>query len=191
MPHSELAYTIRESRRAASVSITITAEGEVRVTKPAGIPLGIVERFVQGKAAWIEKTLARFQKAQQRRARAGREIIGMPKLRRGTAAHREAAAAARRLVMERLPVVNQAYGFRHGRVSIRSQRTRWGSCSRRGTLSFNYRLVYLPLPLADYVIAHELCHLRHMNHSKAFWALVETVVPDWKRRRGELLRYRF
>jgi predicted metal-dependent hydrolase len=72
------------------------------------------------------------------------------------------------------------------RVSIRSQRTRWGSCSSRGTLSLNWRLTLLPARLCDYVLAHELAHLREMNHSPAFWALVQGLVPDYRDRRREL-----
>ena len=72
------------------------------------------------------------------------------------------------------------------RVSIRSQRTRWGSCSTRGAISLNWRLLLLPTDLSDYVLVHELCHLRHMNHSLRFWDLVATQVPDHKLRRKRL-----
>ena len=76
--------------------------------------------------------------------------------------------------------------MRPARLAIRGQRTRWGSCTSRGTVSLNWRLVLLPSRLADYVIVHELCHLRHMNHSRRFWSLVASVIPDWAERRSEL-----
>lgn len=182
---------IRESKRAKRLGITVKIDGAVVVTKPIRISTEAVEHFIESRREWFERTLLRFEGVRRREEKAGRMRIVMPQVRRGTRAHREAIAAARKLILERLTIVNQTYGFRYGSISIRSQKTRWGSCSTRGTLSFNYRLIYLPLPLVDYVIAHELCHLEQMNHSPAFWALVAQAVPDWKVLRKELRRYRF
>ena len=77
-------------------------------------------------------------------------------------------------------------GVRPSRVSIRGQRSRWGSCSRKGTVSLNWRLMMMPGELADYVVVHELCHLRHMNHSPQFWAMVGDTIPDFRQRRRRL-----
>ena len=74
-------------------------------------------------------------------------------------------------------------GVEHTSIAIRDQRTRWGSCSRRGTLSFNWRLVIAPVEVLDYVVIHELCHLRELNHSKAFWRLVDEALPNWREQR--------
>lgn len=98
--------------------------------------------------------------------------------------------AARRLILERLESLNKHYGLSYGRVAIRDQRSRWGSCSKKGNLNFNYRLLFLPLPLVDLVIAHELCHLKEFNHSTAFWGLVAETIPDLSLRREELRRVR-
>jgi predicted metal-dependent hydrolase len=97
--------------------------------------------------------------------------------------HRE---AARTFVHARLEALNAHYGFSYNRVAIRDQRSRWGSCSQKKNLNFNYRLVFLPPHLADYVIVHELCHLAEFNHGPAFWDLVAQVVPQHRACRGEL-----
>ncbi|MDJ0890448.1 MAG: SprT family zinc-dependent metalloprotease [Gammaproteobacteria bacterium] len=80
-------------------------------------------------------------------------------------------------------------GVSPGRLSIRAQKARWGSCSWRGDISLNWRLMLLPQPLSEYVTIHELCHLRHLNHSRAFWDMVATQVPDWRERRDQLRAY--
>lgn len=93
---------------------------------------------------------------------------------------------ARRQLGVRLAELAPRIGVQPSGLSIRAQRTRWGSCSSRGTISLNWRLLLVPGRLADYVLVHELCHLRHMDHSPAFWGLVETVMPDHASRRAEL-----
>jgi hypothetical protein len=93
---------------------------------------------------------------------------------------------ARHLIVSRLEYFNSFYNFSYGRVSIRDQKTRWGSCSRRGNLNFNYRLLNLSAELRDYVIVHELCHLQELNHGHGFWSLVQRIVPDHKKLRREL-----
>jgi predicted metal-dependent hydrolase len=95
---------------------------------------------------------------------------------------------AREMVRERLEHYNAFYHFPYKRIAIKNQKSRWGSCSEKGNLNFNYRLVHLPPPLADYVVVHELCHLGEFNHSKRFWALVEQTVPDWRARRAALTK---
>ena len=99
-------------------------------------------------------------------------------------------ASARQLVRQRLEYYNQFYGFKYNRVSIKNQRSRWGSCSRQGNLNFNYRLVNLPSELSDYIIVHELCHLQEMNHGPSFWNLVAQMVPDYLGRRHALRKIR-
>lgn len=93
---------------------------------------------------------------------------------------------ARVLVHAKLAYWNQFYHFSYNRVSIRNQSTRWGSCSSKGNLNFNYRIVHLPERLADYLIVHELCHLGQMNHSANFWNLVAQTIPDYEQCRADL-----
>lgn len=87
---------------------------------------------------------------------------------------------ARLLINQRIRVLNNVLKLRFNRVAIRGQKTRWGSCSNLGNLNFNWRLVMAPLQVMDYIVAHELLHLIQPNHSKKFWALVESVCPDYK-----------
>ncbi len=98
----------------------------------------------------------------------------------------EARTAARELVSTLAESQAERIGVEYRRIRIGGQRTLWGSCSPRGTLSFNWRLALAPLEVLDYVVVHELCHLRVPNHSRRFWALVERHRPHWRRQRDWL-----
>ncbi|HTY58190.1 MAG TPA: SprT family zinc-dependent metalloprotease [Bacteroidota bacterium] len=89
-------------------------------------------------------------------------------------------ARAETIIPLRVDELNEPWRFRYSAVTVRNQRTRWGSCSRRGALSFNWRLVILPTEVADYLICHELAHLKHLDHSHRFWKLVETLCPSYR-----------
>jgi predicted metal-dependent hydrolase len=96
--------------------------------------------------------------------------------------------ATRALVHERVSHFNSYYKLPVGKIAIRNQRSRWGSCSRKGNLNFNYKLVFLPPALQDYIIVHEICHIREFNHGHGFWSLVGETMPEWKILRNELKR---
>lgn len=102
---------------------------------------------------------------------------------------------ARTVFAERVARCNAAYGFTYGRVAVKDQKSRWGSCSRKGNLNFNWRLLLAPAPVLDYVVYHELAHLKVPNHSPAFWALVATACPAynehrrWLKQHGQELRF--
>jgi predicted metal-dependent hydrolase len=87
---------------------------------------------------------------------------------------------AEEVVHDRLEHFNEHYGFKYKRVTMRNQKSRWGSCSRDKNLNFNWRLIMAPIEVIDYVVVHEMCHLEQMNHSKNFWNLVAETVPDYK-----------
>ncbi|MDE2399946.1 MAG: M48 family metallopeptidase [Patescibacteria group bacterium] len=99
--------------------------------------------------------------------------------------HKETARA---LVHQRITELNTHYNFKISRVAIRDTKTRWGSCSKGGNLNFNYKILFLPPHIADYIIVHELCHLKEFNHSVNFWSLVAEVAPNHKAIRRELKR---
>jgi len=98
----------------------------------------------------------------------------------------EGRRAARELVQMLVDEEVQELGVNVGRITIRDQRTRWGSCSPNGNLSFNWRLVLAPFEVLDYVVVHEVCHLREANHSRRFWRLVETRRPEWREQKAWL-----
>lgn len=106
---------------------------------------------------------------------------------RGRTAHYEKhKETAREVILQKLMQFNQHYGLTYGRVAIRNQRSRWGSCSKKGNLNFHYRIAFLSEELLDYVIVHELCHLKIFNHGKDFWTLVGETIADHKSRRKAL-----
>lgn len=115
----------------------------------------------------------------------------LPRLNRGGKAYKAQVEATRALVLERLNYWSTIYGIPFGRVSIRKQKSRWGSCSSIGNLNFNYRLGFLPFELMDYIVVHELCHIKEYNHSKAFWNLVAEAYPNYIQLRKALETYRF
>ncbi len=90
------------------------------------------------------------------------------------------------LVQKRILYLNQAYLFSYNRISIKNQRTRWGSCSKKGNLNFNYKIALIPERLVDYIVAHELCHLKEFNHSENFWNLLSKTIPNHLELRKEL-----
>ncbi len=93
---------------------------------------------------------------------------------------------ARRILTEKVHIYNKFYNLQYNRIAIKNQKTRWGSCSSLKNLNFNYKLIYLPDHLINYVVVHEICHLKELNHGKNFWHLVAVAVPDYKDRVREL-----
>jgi len=93
---------------------------------------------------------------------------------------------ARLLIHERVKHWSAFYGVKAGRIAIRNQKSRWGSCSKKGNLNFNYKLTFLPPEIRDYVIIHEICHLKEFNHGKKFWELVAETAPNFKELRKRL-----
>ena len=173
-----ITYSVRSSARAKRLRITVHDDGTVVVTKPRLVALGLIDTFVQKHAPWIKEKIAHFAKKPAK-------ILGKYS-RRDFYAHKERARA---LVTERIAYFNQYYAFSYGAVRIGNQRSRWGSCSSKKNLNFNYKIVFLPQPLQDYVIVHELCHLQELNHGKQFWDLVAQQIPDHMSRRKELRKY--
>jgi predicted metal-dependent hydrolase len=157
------------------MALTITRDATLVVRVPMRTPLWYVERLVREKADWIQKGITKM-----------RSLPQMPPRRSTRREYLRLKEEARALVHLRIQELNKPYGFKYGRISIRNQKSRWGSCSKNGNLNFNYRIVQLPAHLADYLIVHELCHLKELNHGKRFWELVAKTIPDYAKRRKQL-----
>jgi predicted metal-dependent hydrolase len=171
-------YTIKRSRRARRMSITVHHSGEVVVTLPLLATPFAAYTFVKRKHDWIQKMQSTLKKRFE-----GKTVINQT--RKDYLANKKRALE---FIKERLEYYNKFYNYKYGRITIRNQKSRWGSCSSKGNLNFNYALVHLPQELADYIVVHELCHLKEMNHSKRFWDLVARAIPDYKQRRATLKR---
>ncbi len=130
------------------------------------------------------RNLFRFYFRKVRRRRLSRTKTGQKKF-------LELKEVARTMATERLEFYNQHYKFKYGRISIRNQTTRWGSCSTKGNLNFNYRIATLSPELLDYIVVHELCHIGQFNHSQKFWDLVGETIPEYVELQKKLKKIRF
>ena len=157
--------------RRKTLSIRITQEGNLEIRAPLGMPKGEIEAFLKEKAQWIEthraKVLAEYAQGQE--VPLGEEEI------------LTLAEQMRQRLPEKLNRHAASMGVTFGRVTIRCQQTRWGSCSSRGNLNFNCLLMLAPEEVLDYVVVHELAHRKQMNHSALFWQEVARECPDYKK----------
>ena len=125
-----------------------------------------------------------FSKKLKRRVKKSASALAKEKLNRKK--YLDSKERARALILQRLEHFNSFYNFKYLLVSVRDQKTRWGSCSSKGNLNFNYKILFLDSDLADYIIVHELCHLKEMNHGVNFWQQVELQCPDYKSKMSRL-----
>ena len=168
----KIGYTLKISERARTMRLAIYPDGNVVVTAPQLFGFEVIERFVAKHAMWITRHVDKTR---------GRTILRIRKAEIPALKKRALA-----LAHERCAHFAPSYAVSYGKIAVRAHKSRWGSCSSNGNLNFNYKIALLPPRLADYIIVHELCHLREMNHSKNFWAYVECAFPDYKELRKEL-----
>ncbi|MDD5068123.1 MAG: M48 family metallopeptidase [Candidatus Pacebacteria bacterium] len=166
---------IQESSRARHLRVIVEVDGKVRAVMPVGYSERKLAAFFEEVRPRIEKKVLYFQKRKHK--------IHIKSSRADFLRLKKSALA---LAISRLEHFNQFYNFKYKKVSIRNQKTRWGSASRKGNLQFNYKIALLPPEHRDYIIVHELCHLGEFNHSRAFWALVAKQIPRWKELRKSL-----
>jgi predicted metal-dependent hydrolase len=171
--------------------IRVAGDGTVRVTVPRWGSKKEAEAFAAREQAWIEKQQRRAAAERERRERERRAMERLSNNNGSAAVHpaideRTLRDRARQELPRRLLELSAQHGLTVSRVSIRNQRSRWGSCSRTGHICLNWRLMEMPEPVRDYVLIHELMHLKRMDHSPAFWRLVAAACPAYKEARAWL-----
>ena len=176
MQEEIITYEIIRSKR-KTLALQVKRDGSVVVRAPFRISEVRIRDFVNRNKVWILERQEKFAQIQMQQRQFSQE-------------EREAGrAAAKQYLPQRVAWYAARMGVTYEKITIREQKTRWGSCSSTGSLNFNWKLMLLPRELLDYVVVHELAHRKVMNHSPAFWAVVEAELPDYRELRAQLKEY--
>ena len=167
----KITYVIQKSRR-RSISVSVMTDNRVLVKAPYGTTERTVQEFLLSKKDWITKHLEKQNREEEKAEALG--LLSADEI-------RQIKKQARKIIPQRVEYWANKIGVTYGRIAIRLQSSRWGSCSVDGNLNFNCLLVLMPPEILDSVVVHELCHRKHMNHSKEFYAEIDRVFPDYKR----------
>lgn len=173
-----LEYELVRSNR-KTLALYVRRDGRIEVRAPLRTGKSYIDDFVMKKQGWIESTRSKLMERQT-----AKKVIRLT-------AEEEARykKQAKEYLGMKCRYFSQIMGFHPGQVKINSAKTRWGSCNRKGSVNFTYRLLFVPEELIDYVVVHELAHLKEMNHSDRFWSVVAQTMPDYKARRKRLREY--
>ena len=167
---------VRSSRK--TLAVQIRADGTVIARAPLRMPKDRILCFLSEKASWIRMQQGKTQEREKMRQQACIHL--------DAAQEKELRERAKSVLAQRTAYFARQIGVTYGRITVRDQKTRWGSCSQTGNLNFNFRLILAPSEVLDYVVVHELCHRRQMNHSAQFWQEVAQVLPDYRERKAWL-----
>ena len=162
---------IRSNRK--TVAIQVNPDLSVTVRAPYSASEKDIEEILKKKEAWISRHIEKIKKTKERFEAEPTEKLTREKV-------IALAEEALKVIPERVEYFAKVIGVTYGKITVRNQKTRWGSCSSKGNLNFNCLLMLAPPEVLDYVVVHELCHRKQMNHSKAFWLEVEKVLPNYK-----------
>ncbi len=162
-------YTLKTSLKATRLRLTISSKEGLVATKPVRMSPRVVESFILKKASWVIKKVNQLEGSKNEKS----PFQGASK------SYKVNKQLAEKFIKERVKFLNKNYGFTFKSIRVKNQKTRWGSCSKKGNINFNYKIIFLPKELTDYIIIHELCHLKELNHSKNFWKLVAKEIPDY------------
>jgi hypothetical protein len=168
-------YTVRVSEQAKRLRVAVYLDGDVIVTKPKHTTYDHLKKFVESKRYWIVSKLEH------------NNSIASPDLKDGSAQHfTKNEDKALKLVTNKVEIWAKKLGYEYGDVCVKQLKSRWGSCSSKGNLTFNYKVLFLDDDLRDYVVVHELCHIAQPNHSRKFWNLVEKSLPNYEQMRSTI-----
>jgi len=171
-------YSVRRSKRAKRMRLAVYCDGNFIVTVPQAFPSNSIDRYVIAKSQWVISKMDFFEELKKRQ-----------KLTLGNDGYELYKDKALKMVTERLTALNNKhYRLKFNKLTIKSQKTRWGSCSKKRNLNFNYKILFLPPKIRDYIMIHELCHLKEFNHSRKYWNFVARVLPDYLNIRNSLNR---
>ena len=164
-------YELKRSNR-KTISVEINREAKIIVRAPLKMKISDIELFVQSKSDWIDKHLASMK---EKLASVPRKLTEEEK--------NELKKNAKIIITPRVEILSEIMGVNYDKLTVKLQKTRFGSCSTKKNLNFNAVIALMPKDISDYVIVHELAHLKHMNHSASFWKEVEKIIPDYKDKR--------
>lgn len=171
MSIQEGTYKVLRSRR-RTISIEVNRDLEVIVRAPRWVAKRDIRYFVDEKEGWIRKTIARLERERELKKDQPDERLTQEEL-------NDLVRKAREVIPKRVEYYAQLIGVTYGRITIRHQKTRWGSCSAGGNLNFNCLLMLAPPEVLDAIVVHELCHRKEMNHSERFYREVHRIYPDY------------
>lgn len=167
---------IRSNRK--TLAIQINPDLSVTVRAPMYAPQSDIERILREKKGWIQKHIEKIREQEANKKEIQGESVKSEYLTNEEI--KKLADKALQHIPKRVSYFAKQIGVTYGKITIRNQKTRWGSCSSKGNLNFNCLLMLMPPEVIDYVVVHELCHRKQMNHSKAFWKEVEKILPNYK-----------
>ncbi len=168
LKNQKIIYQLKKNVQTRRLSLMVKENAQIIVTIPKKVDEKIVEKFIQQKAQWLLNKVAYFKNKKR--------TIPLPNKKD----YLKYKDLAYQIAEKKINYFNSFYNFSFSKIAIHNPSTRWGSCSSQGNLNFSYRIIFLAEKLSDYVIVHELCHLKEFNHSTQFWNLVAKTIPDYR-----------
>jgi predicted metal-dependent hydrolase len=171
----KIPYSIKKSLHAKRLRIAVYCNCDVIVTIPHHKTINDVESYLIEKSKWLMQKLEHYSKSSP-----------LNDINFHSLSFQENKANAEKLALKIVNKYCKKYQFKYNKIFIKDHKTKWGSCSNKGNINLNYRIIFLPRKLAEYVIVHELCHLKELNHTNKYWKLVEKILPNYKQHLVEL-----
>lgn len=165
----KVAYTLKRSKRAKRMRLTVYCTGDFVVTVPNTLKAQSIDQYLIQKSRWVLEKIDFFEELKKNQPKVYADMD-----------NDTLKQKALELVKEKVKRFNLKFRYKFNKVAVKDQKTCWGSCSKKKNLNFNWRIVLLPDHLADYIIIHELCHLKEFSHSRRYWNLMASVLPNYQ-----------